>query len=177
MRARNLGWCMVALAVAGPAQAKVGAVAVQWGEVDAEVVGPMDPAAKLKALSPGQTVRDAQFTRRTDQIEARLCGRFGVAAWLTAGPDEPLPPMVGVSVRHPKITRPDGESSAEDSFYTPVIGGEVAAFFSFENQWEMEPGIWTFEFRNGDTLLASRAFTVTKRPGPTRSACDEPPTS
>ena len=171
--------CLFALAAAVPAQARVGAVAVQWGEVAAEIVGPMSPEARLKALSPGQTVRDAHFTNRADQIEAKLCGRFGVAAWLTAGPGEALPREVQVRVLHPLTTRPDGASSTEDSFYTPVIQGEIGAFFSFESGWEMQPGAWTFEFRDGDSVLVAKSITITAPADPVapRSVCGGPPTS
>ena len=170
--------CGLTLA-AGAARARVGGVAVQWGEVQAEVVGPMSPEARLQALSPGQTVRDAKFTRLTDRVEARLCGRFGVSAWLTAGPGERLPNEVLVVVHHPLTTRPDGASSTEDRFYTPVIRGEVGAFFSFENGWEMQPGDWTFEFSDGPAVLAAKSITITGPADPVapHASCGGPPTS
>ncbi len=142
-------------------------------------MGPMGPEARLQALSPGQTVSDPRFTRVTDVIEAKLCGRFGVSAWLSAGPGEPLPDEVLVVVRHPLTTRPDGASSTEDRFYTAVIGREVSAYFSFESGWEMQPGSWTFEFRTADAMLATKSITVTARAEPVapRSVCGGPPVS
>ena len=172
-----LGVLGLGAAAAAPAAARVGGVVVRWGEVDAVYAGPMSPDDRLKALSPGQTVSDARFTKTTDQIQARRCLRFGVSAWLTAGPGERYPPRVRVVVQHPLTTRPDGASSTEDSFYTPVLNGEVAAFFVFENRWEMQPGAWTFQFLDGDTLLASKSFNVTVPPGAQPSVCEGAPTS
>ncbi len=149
------------LLLASAAQARVGGVVVRWGEVDAQVTGPMSDTAELKALSEGQTIADPRFTRTTDQMEARLCSRFGVQAWLAAGLGEAVPLQVGVTVRHPLLTRLDGATSMADSFYTPVIDGEVGAYFEFENGWEMQPGTWIFEFHAGEQLITSKSFTVT----------------
>jgi len=159
------------------AQAALRAVIVDWGEVRAEVEGLLDPDRDDHSLTPALSIREPEFIRRTDGIEAHLCRQFGVWYLLKADADTPLPHTLRVHVRYPRLTRPDGVNSEEDSFLTSVTPrtppnappgieiGSTAAFFMFNYPWEMQPGAWTFEFRDGDALVASKTFTVTVLPG------------
>ncbi len=159
------------------AQAALSAVIVDWGEVRAEVAGLLDPDRNDHSLTPMLSIRQPEFIRRTDGIEAHLCRQFGVRYLLKANAGTPLPHTLRVHVRYPRLTRPDGVSSEEDSFLTSVTPrtppsappgveiGSTAAFFMFNYAWEMQPGAWTFEFRDGDALVASKTFATTVPPG------------
>ncbi len=159
------------------AHAALGAFIVDWGEVRGDVAGLLDPDRDDHSLTPTLSIREPEFIRRTDGIEARLCRQFGVSYLLKADAGTPLPHSLRVHVRHPRLTRPDGVSSEEDSFLTSVRPrtppnappgvetGSTASFFMFNYAWEMQPGAWTFEFRNGDALVASKTFTVTAPSG------------
>jgi len=50
----------------------------------------------------------------------------------------------------------------EDRFVYDVIAGtrRKAIDYSFDHSWELVPGEWTFELRDGYRLLASKTFTV-----------------
>lgn len=174
-----LGLAALALAVLpGAAQAALTARVAEWGELYAEVTGFLiGPEHEQHALTPALATRAPEFTRRTDRIEARLCGQFGVAIALQADPPDSMPRSVQVRVRHPRLTRPDGASSTEDSFQTFIAPrtlpdapagaerGWTSSSFMFNYAWEMQPGAWTFEFRDGDAVLSSKTFTVTVPPG------------
>ena len=184
-----LAAALAALAACLPSAARAAATArvVEWGELHAEPVGPLGPEFQEQALSPGTATRDPQFTRRTDTVEARLCQQFGVAVQVQAGPGDALPRAFQVRIRHPRLTRPDGASGTEDSVLTFIEPrpqpdgaqwGWTAFSFTFDNEWEMRPGAWTFEFRDGDAVVASKTFTVTLPPdGVARSACGPAPVS
>lgn len=158
------------------AHAALSAFIVDWGEVRADVAGLLAPDRDDHSLTPTLSIREPEFTRRTSETEARLCRQFGVQHLLKADAGTPLPRLLRVHVRHPRLTRPDGASSEEDSFLTAVTPrpppntppgveiGSTAAFFMFNYAWEMQPGAWTFEFRDGDALVASKTFTVTAPP-------------
>ena len=158
------------------AHAAFSAFIVDWGEIRADVAGLLDPDRDDHSLTPTLSIREPEFTRRTDGIEARLCRQFGVWHLLKADTGTPLPRSLRVHVRYPRLTRPDGASSEEDSFLTSVTPrtpsntppgveiGSTAAFFMFNYAWEMQPGAWNFEFRDGDALVASKTFTVTAPP-------------
>ncbi len=145
------------------------------GEVRADVAGLPDPDHGGHSPTPTLSIREPKFTRRTDGIEARLYRELGVW-YLKAGAGTPLPHTLRVHVRYPRLTRPDGASSREDSFLTSITPrtppntspgvetGSTAAFM-FNYAWEMQPGAWIFEFRDGDAPVASKTFTVTVPPG------------
>lgn len=164
---------LAAALLPGSAHAAVTARIVEWGELHAEIIGLIGPEHEERALSPGLATRLPEFIRRTDRIEARLCGQFGVAIALRADPPNLLPRSVQVRVRHPRLTRPDGASGTEDTLLTFIgprippdappgtVEGWTAMSFTFNYAWEMQPGAWTFEFRDGDTVVASKTFTVT----------------
>ena len=176
MRARLLLACAL---LASPAQARVTARMVAWGEMEAADIGPMSPDAHEHALTRGRTIADPVITRQTDHIVARLCQQFGATAAFTAGPGEALPDRVQVHSRHPVLTRPeDGATSTDDSFETSVAGGQATVGFTFDHTWELQPGTWTMEFRVAGEVVAAQSFIVTLPPaGSVQTVCVTGPTS
>lgn len=166
-------WAAALAVLPGSAHSAVTARIVEWGELQAEVIGLIGPEHEEQALTPGVATRTPEFTRRTDRVQARLCGQFGVAIALQADPPDSMPRSVQVRVRHPRLTRPDGVSGTEDTFLTFIaprvlpdappgtLEGWTATSFMFNYAWEMQPGAWTFEFRDGGAVVASKTFIVT----------------
>ena len=143
------------------AQAKIQAVIVQWGELEAEDGGPLGPEYEQHGLGPGRQVDDARYINHDTTIKAQLCRRFGIDAWLAKGPGDEWPDRVMVRVRHPTLTRPDGVSGAEDTLLLPTRNGRLGDIFTFDEPWERVPGSWTFEVVVAGEVLASKEFTVT----------------
>ncbi len=153
---------LVALSLAAPAQAKVQAVVVQWGEIEVgEVAGPLGPEYQEHSLSHGHAVSSSHYVNHDETVPAQLCRSFGFEAWLTRGPGDVLPDRVLLRVNHPVLTRPDGVSSSQDTLLLPVQNGAVTTSFGFDAPWEARPGRWTFELVLAGEVIATKAFTVT----------------
>ena len=45
-----------------------------------------------------------------------------------------------------------------------ILGADAYSGITFDEQWEIEPGIWTFEFWSGDTKLGEEQFEVITPP-------------
>lgn len=169
---------LVPLLLAVQARADTRGVIVQHGEISATDTGPMRADRGMRALSPGRTVGNMRFINKTDQVEAKLCRRFGVAMWLAYGPGDAILRDVEVHVHHPTMTRPDGATGNEDVFLSEAVSGEVKTAFTFDQDWEMVPGTWTWEFKANGRTLATQSFQVTLPDGnkpPPGSTCDGPP--
>ena len=176
MRAMILG--VAALLAAGPVQAKVTAVIVQWGEVSATEDGTAPPELQGHGLSPSGQISNMRFLSRDDHITAQLCRGLGFEAWLAAGPGETLPERAEVRFRHPTFTREDGATSDLDDGPTGIINGRASGAFTFDHTWELMPGSWRIELVLDDVVLAAKDFTVTlPPPGEAKPACDGPPST
>ena len=121
-----------------------------------------------KTLSPVHEMSDVRYVRRTDQIEARLCKTFGIAVEYSDGA---LPDRVEIRVSHPRFTRPDGESSELEMFYSDVVGGRTQVGFTFDYEWEAQPGEWAMIVVLDGVELTRKTFTVTRPLGGLRSEC------
>lgn len=121
-----------------------------------------------KTLSPVHEMSDVRYVRRTDRIEAALCKTFGIAVRYSDGP---LPARVEVRVAHPRFTRPDGESSELEMFYSDVVEGRTQIGFTFDYEWEAQPGEWAMIIVLDGVELARKTFTVTRPLGGLRSEC------
>ena len=176
---RRFGSALLALPLcAGPAQAKVGAVIVAWGEIDASTGGPLGPDYQERSLGQGRELHDARYINHDTQIPAQLCRRFGITAWLTFGPGDAMPERILLRLRHPELTRPDGVSASEDDLMVPVNRGSIMDAFTFDEPYEAQPGPWTFELLSGADVLAAQTFTiVTPPPGSPRTICPSPAVS
>ena len=72
----------------------------------------------------------------------------------------------------PALTRPDGKASTEDRFPSAVDNGVTHIGFTFDHEWEMEPGRWTFVISASGQEIARKEFTVSiPPPGAPNSDC------
>ena len=179
---------LVAVATMGPAlpagTAEVTARLLDWGEIRVERADGLIEKREGSVTFVRPMAGRPKFLRRTDVIEAKLCEQFGVEIAVQAAPGEALPTELVVVFRHPRMTRPDGVSGSESLSSTAVTPvppqapggvaiGRTAYSFTFDYTWEMEPGAWTFDFKDNGTLVASKTFTVTKPEGaPVQSVCE-----
>ena len=141
-------------------RARVQAVIVQWGELEAEDGGPLGPEYEQHGLGPGRNVHNSHYINHNTTITAQLCRRFGIDAWLAKGPDDVWPSRVLVRIRHPTLTRPDGVSATEDTMLLPTRGGQLGNVFTFDEPWERAPGLWRFEVEVNGEVVAAQDFTV-----------------
>ena len=123
-------------------------------------------------LEPAREMKNIRYFERTDRIEARLCRNFGLTIRLTDAIPKVLPRSVSVRVLHPRFTRTDGKTSTEDRFQSADIGDVTQIGFTFDHEWEMEPGGWTFIVSAGGQEIARKDFTITAPPpGAPNSDC------
>ena len=156
------------------AQARVTAEIVEFGEMAVESGPARAPQPDESTLSEIAPLLTYKYVNHSDHIEAALCRSFGVSVRLMADPGEGLPRRLQARLHHPKLTRPDGASSTEDSLMTAASYGSSLDAFTFDVPWEMEAGEWEFGFYLDGQKLASKAFTVTRAPGGVPSICDKP---
>ena len=171
------GFALACLALSSlcpaPAQAKLRAVIVRWGEVEVgDPAGPLGPEYQEHSLNQGHQVTSSRFINNDDHIPAQLCRSFGLVAWLAGGPGDVLPDRIQLRVHHPVLTRPDGASRDEDALMLPVETGATETSFGFDDPWEVQPGDWTFDLMLDGEVAASKTFVLTKpAPGEHAPAC------
>ena len=158
---------------AGPASAHPTAEVLDWGLM----TGRRAPGTPLgeggTGMAPAVPMSHQRYIARTDAIEARLCRSFGLHLRIVPGAGEPEPGLVVVRVLHPTFTGPDGATSTEDAFASSVVFGQTHAGFTFDHDWEMRPGDWTFVVVAGGAVVATKRFHVTLPPaGAPTSDCD-----
>ena len=155
-----------------------------WAHPTAEILdyGVMTGRRALEAplgeggtgLAPAEPMSHQRYIARTDAVEARLCRSFGVKLRIVPGAGEPEPGSVVAHVLHPIFTAPGGATSAEDAFASAVVFGQTHVGFTFDHDWEMRPGDWTFVVAAGGTVVATKTFHVTLPPaGTSASGCDD----
>lgn len=121
-------------------------------DTQAGTVNVVDPQANPTFL-PGGTA-----------IKAAVGTKFGISVRLSGAPPEAILP-VSTRVTHPLIKDPKtGKSGTEDTWESPMnVGIPRFTGWSFDNAWEIVPGRWTIELLHGDSVLAAKDFTVSKR--------------
>ena len=63
-----------------------------------------------------------------------------------------------------QIYRNISENAGKNQKLLEILGADSYSGISFDEQWEIEPGIWTFEFWSGDTKLGEEQFEVITPP-------------
>ena len=105
------------------------------------------------------------FTSVTDKIPAKPGIHFGIIFEISNLPDN-LKDFEFIAIQTcPPIHRPNGTVSTG---YTQPIKefvkeGRVVSWtgYSFDHDYELVPGEWTFEIKSGDKTLCKQTFTVT----------------
>jgi Domain of unknown function (DUF3859) len=108
---------------------------------------------------------ETQILVATTRIEAKVGLHFGMRYRVVGRPN-------GVTVRLTSVTQFPGSGLKNPATGRLVARGEHPLFatvgainyrgYVFEHDWEVAPGLWTFELWDGKRKLASQAFNVIK---------------
>ena len=162
----------VLLGCPGAASAKVRAVIVDWGEIEAVTGGLLGPDYQERSLGEGRRLLSSRYVNHDTDLAAQLCRRFGITAWLAPGDGDAMPRRIDMRLTHPLLTRPDGVSSAEDTLSVPVTAGAIGDAWTFDEPYEVQPGPWTFDLMIGGEVVASKTFILREPlPGDRRPLC------
>ena len=168
---------LLSLLAAPAAWGRVTGEIVQWGEVELDRGPPQERGPGDQTLAPVRTTYGVRYVNRSDHIEAALCRSFAAHVMMSAGAGEGLPRVIEARIRHPAMTRPDGETSTEERFVSHATSGASNIAFTFDQPWEMQPGVWEIAFYADGEPVAAKAFTVTLPANGIRSICDGAPVS
>jgi hypothetical protein len=108
--------------------------------------------------------RGDKVVATTTRIPACLGTRFGIMYSVVGAADGMPVDVVEVyafphsGLRKPGVTSPIYDSLFEHALLPGTDGHSI--WYEFDKPWELVPGEWTLEIRDGDRLLASKAFTV-----------------
>ncbi|MEY2556850.1 MAG: hypothetical protein QOE34_275 [Verrucomicrobiota bacterium] len=106
------------------------------------------------------------FTAVTDHIPARMGIRFGIVFELTNLPAFPGTMDLVQVLKYPPIHKPDGTTSTrfERPLKLAVSNGRIASWtgYGFDHDYELVPGIWTFEIKFRGKTLCKQDFKVAR---------------
>lgn len=110
-------------------------------------------------------VKMIKIKERTSTIEARKGLQFGIRFFVVGEPKEAAVKLKFVT-RFPVQGMRDattGATSYRNEYVGPAkIGWADFSGYSFDYDWEMVPGEWTFEVWDGERKLVEKSFTVAK---------------
>nr|TFG55368.1 MAG: DUF3859 domain-containing protein [Hyphomicrobiales bacterium] len=114
-----------------------------------------------------ETVSEIKHLETTRIVPGRIGVSFGVR-YRIQGNGFGFPVPLRVVLKFP----PQGLYSHEfrDTLYVDetetveMLGSDSYSGITFDEQWEIEPGIWTFEFWSGDRKLGEEQFEVITPP-------------
>jgi hypothetical protein len=102
---------------------------------------------------------------RTVTIPARNGLQFGFR-FMVVGEPKDAPVKLKSITRFPPqgMRNPNSQNASYQDEYTATVALGSADYrgYSFDNDWELVPGVWTFELWDGDRKLAEQKFTVVK---------------
>lgn len=99
--------------------------------------------------------------KQTDVVDARLGLTFGLN-FTPRGTPPAAQIHVKARITHPPIRNPQTNRvfTVEEYSRTERLGIPSFSSFTFENEWEMVPGKWTFQICYGDDVIVEKSFTV-----------------
>jgi hypothetical protein len=139
--------------------------------IDIVSAGTFKSKIAKKVASPGSAtgVRDVvareRLLRKTTEVTARLGDEFGFRYRVVGAPKGAKVPMKivtiypGEGLRNPKADKP---TQREELDTDRPIGRVLYESYHFDHDWEMMPGVWTFEIWYEGKKLAEQKFTVSK---------------
>ena len=114
------------------------------------------------AMGHVSSLTDIKLRSKTDTVCARLGERFGIRYVVVGQPR-------GMAVELDWVTRfpPPGAVNARGKQFavselkdTKMIGDEAFRSYTFEEEWEMVPGVWSLEFHYKGRKVGEKTFTV-----------------
>ena len=106
-----------------------------------------------------------ELLQKTTRIDAKIGTHFGFSYKIIGQPNNgeanitfvTVPPAPGL--KNPKT----GKVSTREEYSAAVLfNGTGYAGYSFDEEWEIVPGTWTFELWDGQRKLASQSFEIVK---------------
>jgi hypothetical protein len=118
-----------------------------------------DPRNATKSLD----TTNIRFLKKTDKVEGKIEVEFGIL-YKIHGPSEPRKvPGQHIWIFPKAMTNPKNnrtsQRAARDFSYTLEENWHSA--YSFDNDWEIIPGVWRVEIWVAGQKLAEKSFTVT----------------
>lgn len=135
-----------------------------YGIYTADTTG--QEAVQGTATGSMNIVRNIKQAVATRTVPAQLGVRFGYHFTPVGSPDG-----ASVQLHHvvifpsPGLRNPDnGQTNTRDEYdTTKKIGVEAYTGYKLENDWELVPGVWTFQIWYQGKKLAEQSFTVVKQ--------------
>lgn len=177
-------WAAVALILltAENAHAEPPSVAraeIVWaGLYEAEITGTI--SQPHTAVGRTNQLSNIRKLRATTTVEGRLGVSFGLEYKLWGKPGgASVPVTIVVILPKAGLRNPANPGPTFREHWRPsaqVIGGQTMVGYTLENDWEVVPGLWTFEIWSEDQKLGEQAFcVVTERaPRPSDGKDDDP---
>jgi len=159
-------FALLALCLALPASAqKPGAARLGIEIVQAGLFRVVDAQERGRRGGIAQATVKEEFIRAATEIPGQLGVNFGVRFRVTGHHEGAAVPVTATVVFPAPGLRPPGEPAPvlRSEMELTVRVGDRAPFyrgFGFDEEWEIVPGTWRFEFRIGDELLATHDFIV-----------------
>jgi hypothetical protein len=150
-----------ALLTSAQAQTVTGGEIFDAGTYELEVVG--TAPAPNTAVGLQSIVRNEKIIDRTTCIPAVLGAKFGFRYRVFGDPFGPYNLRMVTrfpegGVRNPATNKVHDKSEILQP--GPIAGNSSYSGYSFDEDWEIVPGIWVFETWSNDKLIASQKFEV-----------------
>ncbi len=115
-----------------------------------------------EATGVRNTVRNPRLINDTVVVYGKNGVRFGVRYVLSGTSGPTLDLHLVIRFPAPGLRDPAAGKRYFESAQVLTIEAAAAYYweYHFENDWEIVPGVWTFEFWSSETMLASQKFCV-----------------
>jgi hypothetical protein len=122
------------------------------------------------------SVRNMRLISNTTTVFAQLGVRFGLRYEVLDAAAQYAPLKLVVRFPPAGLRNPQTEQTHFESEYTEAIPTSVPLYWDYqlENEWEIVPGFWQFEFWSGDKRLAVQRFCVIDLRRPDLKSLDRP---
>ena len=167
MRAIANRWAAALMALAsafGSANAdevRVDGMRVSAFGIYREKLDRLEPSSKT-AMGYLRIVTERELLQKTETICARLGVTFGFDFKIEGAPTGmPLALKAVTRFPPPGMVNAKGERFTQNEYDGRVlIGAPNSRSFTFEEPWEMVPGIWIFEFHDQSRKIGEKSFEV-----------------
>ena len=118
--------------------------------------------SETTAMGHYSTLTDIKLKAETDTVCARLGERFGIRYVVVGQPRSTVVELDWVTrFPPPGVINARGKQFAVSELKdTKKIGDEAFRSYTFEEAWEMVPGVWSLEFHYKGRKLGEKKFTV-----------------